>query len=82
MVDSPNEVARCTVARTAPTDWQCGLEWNADSSGAQRMLLRSTASAALRELAIYDNGGDASHAIALCLCCNFGLVHVMDNYVA
>lgn len=60
----------------------CGSELNTDSGGTQKMLFRSTASAALRELAIYDNGGDAPHAIALCLCCNFGLVHVMDNHVA
>ena len=46
------------------------------------MFLRSKARAAIGELAVYDDGRHAMHAIAFGCCGYFGLVHVMDNNVA
>jgi len=46
------------------------------------MFFRSTASAALRELAVYDDSRHTMHPIPLGFCSYFGFVHVMDDNVA
>jgi hypothetical protein len=46
------------------------------------MFFRPTASAALRELAVYDHGRLALHAIAFGFYGCFRLLHVMDNNLA